>query len=62
MLLDEAHDPGGEDALGNGCGPEVGVGGHGKLAGGVAEAEDVGPDKMAVVEDGELCAGDVVGG
>jgi hypothetical protein len=62
--LDQLHDISGEDALGDGGGPEGGLSVHRQCRGPIgslaAEAKGCAPDELAVVENSNLGAGDVV--
>jgi len=62
MALDESHDVGGKDALGDGCSPGGGFRIHGEGRVFAAKAIGCAPDELAVVDDGDLGAGDVLRG
>jgi hypothetical protein len=59
-LLGELHDPGAEGGLGDGGGPGDGRAFHGAIGGLGAQAVGGAPGDAAVVDDGDLHAGDVV--
>src|SRR6187402_2321881 len=57
--LDQLHDIGGEDALGNRRGPGDGVAIHGRVRIASAQAVRDTPDGPAAIKNGDLCTGDV---